>query len=711
MWRRTTTWWSGLCCLLLTLPSATGAGEKELQTAGYVPLFNGRDLTGWGFRPSTEDDKKARANWQRNDPNAPPWPIVEKAVEFDGMTTSTNGRYVARDGRLVVTEPPEGRKIQQIYTTRDFAKDFVLKLEFRASPNADSGIFVRGRQLQCRDYALAGPYRDLKHYRPQQWNQITIVVRDNEAHCTCNGEVLETQWKVPASGPIGLEGDRGILEYRNIFYREITSDLPRSTPGAQGVAVDAIRQFVDALDAIDSVHSVMVLRNAHVISEGWWEPYGPNVPHQLYSLSKSFTSAAVGLAISENKLSLSDRVADHFRDELPKEPSENLRSMRVRDLLTMSTGHVAADLQQFSFTSETPLTTQFLALPVQHKPGTHFLYNTPATYMCSAIVQRVTGEKTVDYLQPRLFTPLGIPRPQWTESAQGISHGGFGLSLRTEEIARFGQLLLQRGEWNGEQLVPAAWIDAATARQTSNGSRPDSDWEQGYGFQFWRCRYGHYRGDGAFGQFCIVMPEHNLVLAVTSGTGNMGSVMQAAWDHLLPGIGDAVIDDREDADQLKQHLKRLRLTPLKSTLDVATMNEKATTFARRSFQFAENDAGIETLTLHFQDGVQIRWTDESGSHALTAGFDEWEKQKVDSIGCLMMRPTGEDHVLVAGSAAWQNDATLRLRFWLLETPFRIDVTLAFSENSVKVSAAYHVAFGNPRILDEVQATAVEEQPR
>jgi hypothetical protein len=188
---------------------------------GFVALFNGRDLTGWGFRPTTDGDKEAARRWRASDPNAPPWPIVTEPVSFDGQSSSPDGRFVARNGRLIVTTPTEGRRIQQIATTRDYDKDFVLRLEFRATPNADSGIFVRSRQMQCRDYPLAGPYKNLKHYRPGDWNEVEITVRGGEAHGLCNGEVLETAMKVPASGFIGLEGDRGQMEYRRIRIREL----------------------------------------------------------------------------------------------------------------------------------------------------------------------------------------------------------------------------------------------------------------------------------------------------------------------------------------------------------------------------------------------------------------------------------------------------------------------------------------------------------
>lgn len=188
---------------------------------GFVSLFNGRDLTGWGYRPTSEADIQNAKRWQASDPNAAAWPIVTSAVNFDGKTASDDGRYVAKNGRLIVTTPPEGRKIQTLWTTREFPKDFILKLEFRATPNADSGVFIRRPQLQCRDYLLAGPYKQLKQYKPQEWNEIVVTVKGGEAHATCNGEILEAAMKVPETGPIGLEGDRGQMEYRRIRVKEL----------------------------------------------------------------------------------------------------------------------------------------------------------------------------------------------------------------------------------------------------------------------------------------------------------------------------------------------------------------------------------------------------------------------------------------------------------------------------------------------------------
>src|SRR5919201_192543 len=254
------------------------------------------------------------------------------------------------------------------------------------------------------------------------------------------------------------------------------ADLPRSSPEAQGVSSPAVLAFVEAVDRqIDSLHSFMLLRHGHVVAEGWWAPYDAAAPHSLFSLSKSFTSTAVGLAVAEGKLSVDDEVLKFFPEDAPGQPSSNLKAMRVSDLLRMSTGQQTEPPRK----PDQPWTKTFLAHPVPFKPGTHFLYNTSATYMHSAIVQKATGQTVLDYLRPRLFEPLGIDDPTWGTSPQGVTLGGYGLSVRTEDIARFGQLYLQKGRWQGKQLVPQSWVAAATARQTSNGSNPKGDWDQG----------------------------------------------------------------------------------------------------------------------------------------------------------------------------------------------------------------------------------------
>ena len=232
-----------------------------------------------------------------------------------------------------------------------------------------------------------------------------------------------------------------VLTTLSVSAAERAHALPRSAPEKQGVASAALLGFIEeAEQKIDSLHSVMIVRHGQVIAEGWWAPYAAEEPHQMFSLSKSFTSTAVGLAIAAGKFSLEDPVLKFFPDDAPAQPSANLKAMRVRDLLTMSTGHHNEDIANFPYNADDGAVKKFLALPVAHKPGTFFVYNTPATFMLSAIVQKTTGQSVLDYLRPRLFEPLGVDNPTWEANPQGISMGGFGLSIRTEDIAKFGQL-------------------------------------------------------------------------------------------------------------------------------------------------------------------------------------------------------------------------------------------------------------------------------
>jgi CubicO group peptidase (beta-lactamase class C family) len=327
--------------------------------------------------------------------------------------------------------------------------------------------------------------------------------------------------------------------------------LPRSTPESQGVSSAQIRKFIETADqTVDTMHSFMLVRHGKVVAEAGWKPESPDKRHVLWSLSKSFTSTAVGMAVAEGKFSIDDPVLKFFPEEAPKEPSDKLKAMRVRDLLTMSTGH-QEEPKVREIKDQTWVKT-FLNHPVPHKPGAHFQYNTPATFMLSAIVQKTTGQTVVEYLKPRLFDPLGIEDPQWDANPEGITLGGYGLHVRTEDIAKFGQLYLQKGQWNGKPLISADWVALATSKQVSNGSDPTKDWDQGYGFQFWRSRHNAYRGDGKDGQFCIVLPEQDAVIAITANTGNMQAQLNVVWDELLPAFNDGPLpENAEEQAKLK----------------------------------------------------------------------------------------------------------------------------------------------------------------
>jgi len=469
------------------------------------------------------------------------------------------------------------------------------------------------------------------------------------------------------------------------------SALPRSTPEEQGISSSAILAFVEDAEAqIDALHSVMVVRHGHVVAEGWWEPYRAEDPHVLFSLTKSFTSSAVGLAISEGKLSLDDTLLSIFPDQAPPQPSPELRAMRVRDLLTMNTGHHADANEPFPFFGppDEPLPRVFMALPVAHRPGTHFVYNTPASQMLAEIVEKVTGERLPEYLGPRLFEPLGIEAPIWLSAGDGATLGGFGLSLRTRDIARFAQLYLQKGEWRGKQVLPADWVARATSRQVSNGSDPESDWQQGYGFQFWRSRHGNYRGDGAFGQYAIALPEQDAVVAITSGVRDMQAVLNLVWKHLQGGMQPGPLPPAPaERERLAAKLADLAL----KTPEGAATSPRTAALAGRSWIFPENDEGIESISLSGGDAPALIVRQGGVERRIPTGYGRWVRG-----GTAPLPNVGSDQEPVAASAAWTAEDTWRVKTCLYRSPFCSTWDLHFLEfqgDALRLEREANVAFG------------------
>ena len=324
--------------------------------------------------------------------------------------------------------------------------------------------------------------------------------------------------------------------------------LPRvETPTVLNDSVNNLLAQAQA-DSLD-IHSIMIVKDGHVIYEKWQNQGKPEEPHILNSVSKTFTSLGVGLAIADGKMKLDDKVISFFPDKLPAEVSDNLADMDIRDLLTMTCGHAkdhTYEMQQLA--KENPSmdwVKQFLSYPVEFTPGEVYCYNSVGTFMLSAIVQKVIGKKLVEYLNERIFTPLHIKDAAWTETREGQNFGGWGLYLKTEDLAKIGQLIIQNGKWNDEQLVPAEWIAEMSKKQVNSAPAginthelviedADPDWIQGYGYQMWMCRHHAFRADGARGQFILVLPKQNAVIAMTADTPRMQAELQLVWDYILP---------------------------------------------------------------------------------------------------------------------------------------------------------------------------------
>ncbi len=465
--------------------------------------------------------------------------------------------------------------------------------------------------------------------------------------------------------------------------------LERATPESLGIPASAILEWVDELERIaPDFHSLMIVRHGRVAAEGWWAPNAPELSHALFSVSKSFTSTAVGLAIAEGHFGLDDPVVSFFPAEAPAQISPNLAAMRVRHLLAMCTGHDQQTVDGADLDDGADLIRRFLSFPVADPPGTRFIYNTPASYMLSAIVQTRTGLNLVDYLQPRLFEPLGIARPTWEADSRGISMGGFGLRLRTEDLARFGQLYLQKGVWGGKRLLPAEWIEAATSVQIDTGPilNPNPDWIQGYGFQFWRGRHDSYRADGAFGQLCVVVPGADLVVAMTAGIGPMHLVLEALWNLILARLAPGSLPENPATQRvLASRLAGLRLTPQSA----AVASPIEADLHGVEFRVGPNPFRIDTLRLEFSPrGGQLVVRSGAGRRprAVKFGRGAWRRGK----SALVPRWRGQP--LVA-SGVWPRPDCLDLDVCVYTDALRAKFSFDFSEPRLRLAVSVSVAFG------------------
>jgi CubicO group peptidase (beta-lactamase class C family) len=462
--------------------------------------------------------------------------------------------------------------------------------------------------------------------------------------------------------------------------------LPRSLPEAEGVSSRAIITFLDsAATSRHEFHSFMFLRHGKVIAEGWWNPFRPDLKHTLYSTSKSFTSTAVGFAVKEKRLSIDDKVITFFPEYLPDTVSPFLAELKIKHLLTMSVGQ----------RRETPSTAEgwvktFLETPVEFEPGTKYRYNSMASFMLSAIVQKVTGEKVIDYLTPRLFKPLGIEGADWETNPEGINTGGWGLRLKTEDLAKFGQLYLQKGKWNGKQVLAKKWVEEATSLKIqqnpdlSQSTRDSSnDGVQGYCYQFWRARHDSYMANGAFGQFILIMPEKDAIVVFTAESPDMWGELDMVWKYLYPGIKDEPLpEDEESVSELKGRLASLALpVPPKSSNEALS-----STVSGKTIILSENQRRIQSISLQFRDEMcMLNIKTDTSSYDLSFGSGSWHFGETSMHGPnLFSRSkgnlTGLPPFKIAGAYTWKDDQSLELTLRFIDCMHTERITFTFGKD-------------------------------
>ena len=482
--------------------------------------------------------------------------------------------------------------------------------------------------------------------------------------------------------------------------------LPRSVPEAEGVSSDNITQFIDAASKSKTeFHSFMLLRHGKVIAEGWWNPYRSNLKHTLYSCSKSFTATAIGFAVQEKKLSLDDKVTSFFPNDLPDTVGKFLSELTVKDVLIMSDG-MEPDPSFVVAAKDTNWIKGFLATPILHEPGSVFLYNSLGTYMLSAIVQKVTGQSTLDYLKPRLFDPLGIKGEDWETDLQGINTGGWGLRVKTEDMAKFAELFLQKGKWNGKQVLPASWVEEASTMkimQNPNATqsvKDSSDWLQGYCYQMWRCRHNAYRGDGAYGQFMIVMPEEDAVLAITAETADMQDEINLVWKYLLPAFRKNKLPADAAAEaRLKEKINSLALPlPQKNT------EAMAATINGKTFIASSNDMHLQNISFNFtKDLCRVIFQTNTGVYPIFFGAGMWQEAETNMPGPSLTTGAIENTSMIypakiAGSYTWKDAHTLELVLRYIESPHTERYTCHFNDNKLAIDAERSLDFGKNKTV-------------
>lgn len=487
--------------------------------------------------------------------------------------------------------------------------------------------------------------------------------------------------------------------------RAQVGDLRRSTPEQQGVPSQRILNLLDSITAqpYTQLHNIIIMRHGQVIAEKAVTPYRPEYGHTLYSCSKTFTAAAVGLAIEDSLLTLDDHLIDFFPEDLPDSISEDLASITVQQLLTMTSG-LPVDTEMRTFTQR--WIQAYLAKTVRYTPGSHFAYDSISTYLLSAIVQQVTGQTVMQLLDRRVFQYMHINKVAWEESPEGITCGGWGLWLQCESMAKFGQLLLNRGQWAGDQLLPAEWVDQM---MTSHVAMRGDD----YGFQMWACENGDviegFRADGAYGQYIYVLPRYDMVIAITQALrSNSGHQRQLIYRELLPYVQDEVLPQSPAYLSLKEKTYSLPF-PAQGWFSSSKH------LAPITVQLDDNSMGWRTVTITpGKRTLSIKITDTAGrTYTVNYGYQKWEKSTFSGAYPVNARPFQNCFSNIpmpfttAGSYSWVSDTDLRTRLHYVTWLTSVYLRWQFSTSGVNITIVNNYTSGSTTIRGKIIRTPIK----
>jgi CubicO group peptidase (beta-lactamase class C family) len=480
-------------------------------------------------------------------------------------------------------------------------------------------------------------------------------------------------------------------------------DLKRSTPEEEGVSSKAISEWIKSYSSEKhELHSIMILRHGKVIAEGWAKPYAAELKHSMYSVSKSWTSTAIGLLVDEGKLSVTDKVISFFPEYSDIKTNQYLQDLRVKDLLTMSAGHKVEPIRAIVPFSDNWL-KGFLSAATDYKPGTKFLYNTLATYVLSAIVQKVSGQTTLTYLDGKLLKPLGIQQIDWEKDPKGINVGGWGIRVKTEDMAKLGQLYLQKGKWNGKQILSEKWVNEATSKQIEQepearqSKKDSSDWLQGYGYQFWRSRNGAFRADGAYGQYIIVFPEKDAVVIITSESLDLQDDLNNIWKHLFPAFSDKKLPNNKlEQKKLQEQLAEMRIESPQSNA-----SDHWNDFDQKPIELSSNFLGLKSIAFK-KDGqnVALSLTDGLGNYSIPLSENTFTLSETNLKGPYLLRLAknaleGLSPFKIAASYYWLKDGSLGITIRYIESPHHWDMKVNKSSNGYTLQIVNSFDKSNP----------------
>lgn len=455
-------------------------------------------------------------------------------------------------------------------------------------------------------------------------------------------------------------------------------EFDRATPESVGISSKSIADFEKAVRENNiGHHGYMLYRHGKLVASSIAAPYRFTDKRHVFSISKSWTSTAVGIAVDEGLINLNDKLISFFPDELPEKISDNLAAMTLRHVLTMNTGHATDTLGRVA-SREAGWAKRFLSLEVEYEPGTHFAYNSTATYMLSAVITKVTGMRMVDYLKPRLFNPLGIENVWWEESPDGVNDGGWGIHISPEDMLKLGVLYLNKGVWNGKRILSEKYIDEATSAISDNSANKDADWKLGYGFQFWRCQHNCYRGDGAYGQYIIVSPEKDSVAVIISENGNMQQILDLYWDTIFVSMSDSQLAE----PTIKYDIEARPC----STLPICDGRH----ISEVTYNIDKNFTDIRKISLKSAGDELIVKLGGGSEYAVevVCGNGRWEYNHFDNCPMSPTHFVGELAIGIKAdiAASWGSDGnviTVKLRF--VSTPHEITFEFDFANDKLYIS--------------------------